>query len=166
MNLDFCIIFCILDVCIIKKLCFPSEHLSQLSLLNYIGNNINILCTILEVLLRNYLLVTSELPIEGQGNQRCQNYSCWNSDDDGNVQCHRFITCRNYKTGVILQITMCEGLWCVYTALHRDRHWYRQINTESKWECVLVSVSVQYKYLHTILYNPFLVGLCISIGVG
>ena len=36
----------------------------------------------------------------------------------------------------------------------------------TQWESVLVSVSVQYKHLHTILYNPFFIGLCIRLGVG
>ena len=40
------------------------------------------------------------------------------------------------------------------------------ITTMSKWESVLMSVSVQYEHLHTILYNPFFIclGVCVSVG--
>ena len=35
----------------------------------------------------------------------------------------------------------------------------------AQWESVMMSVSVQYQHLHTILYNPFFIGLGVCVGV-
>ena len=36
------------------------------------------------------------------------------------------------------------------------------ICTEPKWKFASVSVSEQYEHLHTILYNPFVICLCLG----
>ena len=56
-------------------------------------------------------------------------------------------------------------LWCVHTVRHRHRDQDRYNHYRSQWESVFISVSVQYEHLHTILYNPFFIGVCVCVSV-
>ena len=49
-------------------------------------------------------------------------------------------------------------LWYVHTARHRHRQIVTVLNG--------IVVLVQCEHLHTILYNPFFIGVCIGLGVG